>query len=200
MIKLKKPVIKNSVLTYQQVLDFIKLDFDPTKEVHESYLVKQQTMLGRLLFLQENKDIFNFFIENLKNTKMKAYYKAFNDFKNLMQDYFEGSLISLREIASKLEEEDTVMSFGNVDATLFHFKKFRYMFISFLTNRKIENLYHCLTRLNNLDAEYNITDNLENDYEINMLKVIQKNKTAIINLTYKVFPEESKALKVLYGK
>jgi len=172
----------------------------PTKEVHESYLLKQQKMLGRLLFLQENKDIFNFFIENLKNTKMKAYYKAFNDFKNLIEDYLGGSLISIREIVNKLEEEDTVMSFGNVDATLFHFKKFRYIFISFLTNRKIENLYHCLIRLNNLDAEYNTADNLKDDYEINMLKIIEKNKKSIINLTYKVFPEESKTLKILYGK
>ena len=161
MFKLKPVTVKSKNLTYQEALEFLKKNYDPTTQVPEDFLTKQQIMLGRLLFSQENKQIFKFFEEHLRNTKIISYYEA------------------LKEILSRLEDKDSSLMVTNSDSTLFYFKKFRYSFISFLSSRHIEKLYDSVVRLNNLQNE---TVNLNGDYEEVILRIIDINKKLTLNL------------------
>jgi hypothetical protein len=195
MIIIKRPIINNKSITYSEVVDHIKNNFNPSIENIEQYLKKQEIMIGRLLFSLDNKTIYRILINELEKTKAKAYFKTLKDFKIVMEDYFGGALLDLVEIKNRIEDTDKNIIGEKLDSTLFHFRKLRYQFTDFLISRKIENLYYCVDRLSRLKLETNLNVN----YDENLMILYKHNKDLIFELTCKVFPENSKVLTILYG-
>jgi hypothetical protein len=184
MSQINAPIVRPSkpkpVTSYQTVVSVLQ-DFQKsfTEDVPDC-------LVADLAKLIDPAVLIKYLVKQTLNSKFSAYRMALRNFHSAMDRYFEGAYKN-----SDLETYRDNLVDDHSDITFHEFYKFRIYLIDAIVNKEIRGLVECL---------YILCYSPNAMYDAESFKLYEKSfKAQIINLTEIVWPEESKALRVMFG-